>query len=68
MELNCKVTIRVICEYLDGRLAPGVAREVRRHLDHCSDCRMILDAARHTLDNDFGEDSQATPSRKRHVA
>lgn len=52
-ELTCKETIRLICEYLEGRLVPGVARDLRCHLDLCRDCRMVLEAARTTLEIDF---------------
>ncbi|PYU32933.1 MAG: hypothetical protein DMG28_10105 [Acidobacteria bacterium] len=47
--LTCKETTRLICEYLEGRLGPGVTRDVTWHLARCKDCRLVLDAARKTL-------------------
>lgn len=50
MSMTCKATIRLICEYLEGRLAPQVASEVQRHLGHCANCRTVFDAAALTLE------------------
>jgi predicted anti-sigma-YlaC factor YlaD len=50
MSMTCKATIRLICEYLEGRLAPEVAGEVQRHLSSCSNCRIVFDAAALTLE------------------
>jgi anti-sigma factor RsiW len=51
--MNCRETIRLICEYLDGKLSPSVAFEVERHVTNCKDCRLVLEAARKTLINEF---------------
>jgi predicted anti-sigma-YlaC factor YlaD len=51
--MTCRETIRFICEYLDGTLTPSVASEVERHVTECKDCRLVLDAARKTLINEF---------------
>jgi predicted anti-sigma-YlaC factor YlaD len=50
MSMTCKATIRLICEYLEGRLAPEVASEVQRHLAGCTNCRTVFDAAALTLE------------------
>ena len=50
MSMNCKATIRLICEYLEGRLAPQVASEVQRHLANCDSCHGVFDAAALTLE------------------
>jgi predicted anti-sigma-YlaC factor YlaD len=50
MGMTCKATIRLFCEYLEGRLAPEVAGEVQRHLSYCQDCRTIFDGAALTLE------------------
>jgi predicted anti-sigma-YlaC factor YlaD len=47
--MTCKATIRLICEYLEGRLTPQVACDVQHHLAVCDDCRTVLDAATLTL-------------------
>jgi predicted anti-sigma-YlaC factor YlaD len=50
MTMTCKATIRLICEYLEGRLAPEVGSEVQRHLSYCRNCRTVFDAAALTLE------------------
>ena len=68
LKMTCKDTIRLICEFLDGRLVPSVARDVQRHLDNCTNCRIVLDAARRTLEIDFDNERSQSPRNKRHVA
>lgn len=66
--LNCKETIRFICEYLEGRLGSGVEQDIRRHLGQCKDCRMVLDAARDTLVTYFNAEAKVLPAEKAQVA
>ncbi len=58
MNMNCKATIRLICEYLEGRLAPEVGSDVQRHISYCQHCRAIFDAAALTLEVYFDRDVQ----------
>jgi len=51
--MSCKDTIHLICWYLEGKLSPGVAAEIERHLLGCKDCHLVLDAANSTLDRFF---------------
>jgi hypothetical protein len=67
-KLTCKETIRLVCEYLEGKLAPSVVRDLRWHLDHCKDCRMVLDAAHRVLEAEFDREPRAVAHRKREVA
>ena len=62
MSMTCKATIRLICEYLEGRLTPQVASEVQCHLGVCKNCRAVFDAATSTLEVYFDceEDSPVT--------
>jgi hypothetical protein len=39
-----------MCEFIEGRLTPAVAHEVSMHLSRCQNCRMVLEAAEHTLE------------------
>jgi predicted anti-sigma-YlaC factor YlaD len=48
--MTCKATVRLICEYLEGRLTPQVGSEVQRHLAVCNHCRVVFDAATRTLE------------------
>jgi predicted anti-sigma-YlaC factor YlaD len=50
MSMTCKATIRLICEYLEGRLTPEVGSEVQHHLSACNNCRTVFDAAALTLE------------------
>ena len=51
--MSCKDTIHLICWYLEGRLSPSVEVEIKRHVESCSDCHLVLDAAVNTLDRYF---------------
>ena len=62
--MTCKETIRLICEYLDGRLTLSVHLEIKEHLEQCRDCRTVLDAARKALRMDFGAGPELARSRK----
>jgi anti-sigma factor RsiW len=48
--MTCRETVRLICEYLEGRLSPNVAAIVSRHIEHCANCHLVLEAAQQTLD------------------
>ncbi len=51
--MSCRDTIHLICWYLEGRLSQSVETEIQRHLQTCSDCHLVLDAAVNTLDRYF---------------
>jgi len=48
--MSCRDTIHLICWYLEGRLSSVVETEIKRHLEGCSDCRLVLEDAVNTLD------------------
>lgn len=48
--MSCRDTIHLICWYLEGRLSSVVETEIKRHLEGCCDCRLVLEAAVNTLD------------------
>ena len=66
--MTCRETIRLICEYLEGRLSRPVAFSVRRHLSGCKDCRMVLDAARQTLETYFDQTEEQQNRKTAQVA
>ena len=68
MSITCKATIRLICEYLEGRLAPQVAGDVQRHLGHCANCRTVFDAAALTLEVYFDREVESPLSIQIRVA
>jgi hypothetical protein len=57
--MSCKDTIHLICWYLEGRLSTSVEVEIKRHLETCSDCHLVLDAAVNTLDRYFSSERAA---------
>jgi hypothetical protein len=57
--MSCRDTIHLICWYLEGRLSTSVEMEIRRHLEACSDCHLVLDAAVNTLDRYFSTERAA---------
>jgi hypothetical protein len=57
--MSCKDTIHLNFCYLHVRLASSVEGEIKRHLDSCSDCHLVLDAAINTLDRYFSAERTA---------
>ena len=48
--MNCKGVIRELSDYIDGDLDPVIVKELERHLEHCEDCKMILDQTKQSID------------------
>jgi len=65
--MNCRATIRLICDYLEGHLSPSVAREVSQHISRCPNCSRLLEAAEHTLEVSFGVDAASLPHVHHHA-
>jgi anti-sigma factor RsiW len=59
--MNCSATIKLICDYIEGRLSPMMEQQVSHHLAACPDCLRILDAAEETLQVYFGADPSRLP-------
>lgn len=66
--MTCRATIRLICEYLEGRLAPEVASETQHHLSRCQNCRTVFDAAVLTLEVYFDRKVDQVSVRQPRVA
>jgi anti-sigma factor RsiW len=47
--LNCRGVIRELSNYLDGDLDPQVKAELERHLEHCEDCKLVVDTTKKTV-------------------
>ena len=47
--MRCRQVVDKISEYLDGELGPELVRELERHLQHCEDCRVVVDTTRKTV-------------------
>jgi anti-sigma factor (TIGR02949 family) len=48
--MKCKEVIRELSEYLDGELDPSLADDLRRHLERCEDCCIVVDTTRKTIE------------------
>lgn len=48
--MNCKKVIHELSDYLDGEIAPDLLQELERHLEHCDDCRLVVDTTRKTIE------------------
>ena len=47
--MNCKGVILEVSNYLDGELELSVRQELERHLEHCGECKMVVDQTRMTV-------------------
>ena len=59
--MTCRDTIHLICWYLEGRLSRPVEAEIKRHLETCADCHLVLEAAENTLDRYFDSERSNSP-------
>ncbi len=48
--MNCKSVIREISDYIDGDLDVFVRQELERHLEHCEECKMVVDQTKLTVE------------------
>jgi len=48
--VNCRNIIHELCSYLDGELDRPVVTDIEAHLSRCSDCRLIVDTTRKTIE------------------
>ena len=47
--MNCKKVIIELTSYLDGVLDAGVRIDLEEHLARCTDCRLVVDTTRKTI-------------------
>jgi anti-sigma factor RsiW len=47
--VNCKKVILELTSYLDGALDTGVRIDLEQHLARCTDCRLVVDTTRKTI-------------------
>jgi anti-sigma factor RsiW len=48
--MRCRQVVDKISEYIDGELDPELVRELEHHLQHCEDCRVVVDTTRKTVE------------------
>jgi len=47
--MKCQEILKVLNEYVDGQLDPGVCEELQKHLQGCDPCRIVVDNIRKTI-------------------
>jgi anti-sigma factor RsiW len=47
--MNCEELLKLLNEYLDGDVAPGVCKEFESHLAGCDPCQVVVDNIRRTI-------------------
>ncbi len=47
--MKCRGVIRELSDYLDGELDAGAQADLERHLEHCDDCRLVVDTTKKTI-------------------
>ncbi len=48
--MTCKQVLNDLSEYLDGELDPVLVQNLTLHLEHCEDCRIVVDTTRKTIE------------------
>jgi anti-sigma factor RsiW len=59
--MRCRQVIDKISDYLDGELDPELVRELERHLEHCEDCRVVVDTTHKTVEIFYHTEPAALP-------
>lgn len=60
--MNCRGVLRQLNDHLDGVLDASLAAELKRHLEHCDDCRVIVDTTRKTIEILCGSEPADLPT------
>jgi anti-sigma factor RsiW len=47
--VNCKKVVMQLSSYLDGLLDSGMRTDLEEHLSRCTDCRLVVDTCRKTI-------------------
>lgn len=48
--MNCDGVIRELSSFLDGELTAAMAEELEIHLEECSDCKVIVNQTKKTIE------------------
>ena len=63
--MRCRQVIDKISGYLEGGLDPEMVRELERHLEHCEDCRVVVDTTRKTVEIFYQTEPAPLPNHVR---
>ncbi|HMZ07280.1 MAG TPA: zf-HC2 domain-containing protein [Anaerolineales bacterium] len=47
---NCQALLGSLSEYIDGELPADLCREIEKHLEGCTNCRVVLNTTKRTID------------------
>ena len=53
---DCKDLLGGISDYLDGSASEALCEEIRRHMEGCANCRVVVDSTRRTISLYKGDD------------
>lgn len=48
--MNCEEVIHELSDYIDGELGAALHRELESHLHECSDCKLVVDQTKKTIE------------------
>ena len=58
---GCEELLSGLSEYLDGTASEELCEELRRHMEGCENCRVVLDTTRRTIDLYRGDELVPLP-------
>ena len=47
--MECKELLKILNEYVDGDLDPGVCEQFEKHMADCNPCQIVVDNIRRTI-------------------
>jgi predicted anti-sigma-YlaC factor YlaD len=47
--VNCKSIVKELSNYLDEALDSTLRASIEKHLEHCEDCRVVVDTTKQTI-------------------
>jgi predicted anti-sigma-YlaC factor YlaD len=47
--VNCRSIVKELSNYLDEALDSSLKASIEKHLEHCDDCRVVVDTTKKTI-------------------
>ncbi len=63
--MTCDDLLKMLNDYVDGDIDPGVCEGLQEHLDDCNPCRVVVDNIRQTITLYKGSESYEIPVKFR---
>jgi len=48
--MKCEELLKLLSDYVDGQIDPGLCTELEKHLGGCNPCRVVVDNLRRTIE------------------